>query len=152
MNPKKGKDLGDHPPITPTANIPSGLGGTERLIYDFVATNFLASVAQDLKYEETGYQLNFGPHRLSWNEKILKQEGFKCVAKNDSWRNEYVSSNMNYDRVFGSVAKMVIQQKMTQPEKPMTETQLLGLMEKYGIGTDASMATHIKNVIGNSKL
>lgn len=40
-----------------------------------------------------------------------------------------------------------VEDRLTEPPAKMTETELLGLMEKYHIGTDASMATHISNVI-----
>ncbi len=40
-----------------------------------------------------------------------------------------------------------IKEKYTSAPSFMTESDLLGKMEKLGIGTDASMAVHIKNVI-----
>lgn len=36
---------------------------------------------------------------------------------------------------------------MTSPPAEMTESELLELMESFHIGTDASMAVHVKNII-----
>lgn len=36
---------------------------------------------------------------------------------------------------------------MTKPPRYLTESELLGLMDKNGIGTDASMATHINTIV-----
>ena len=45
------------------------------------------------------------------------------------------------------MAEMAIEEKFTQPPAKMSESNLLKLMEEYGIGTDASMASHIDNII-----
>ena len=90
MNPKKGKDHGDHPPITITSNIPSGLSGVDQLIYQYVASHFLASIAQDTKYEEKMYSCMIGSVNLSFSEKKLLEPGFKEISKNTAWRNEYM--------------------------------------------------------------
>lgn len=43
-------------------------------------------------------------------------------------------------------SKIQLTEGKTSPPDFLTESDLLGLMEKHGIGTDASMATHIKNI------
>jgi len=45
------------------------------------------------------------------------------------------------------LASLGLYEGTTQPPEPLTEAALLSLMEKHGIGTDASMATHIENIV-----
>jgi DNA topoisomerase III len=47
-NPKSGKDVGDHPPITPTNRpIVKGLSRDEYQLYEIVARQFMASISSD---------------------------------------------------------------------------------------------------------
>ena len=44
------------------------------------------------------------------------------------------------------IASLRVEAGMTEPPPPLSESDLIGEMESHGIGTDASIATHIKNV------
>jgi len=43
-------------------------------------------------------------------------------------------------------ASLGIKEKLTTPPTHINESELIGMMEKNGIGTDASIATHIENI------
>ena len=44
-------------------------------------------------------------------------------------------------------ASLAIKEKMTTPPSLLSESELITLMEKNGIGTDASISTHIENIL-----
>ena len=41
---------------------------------------------------------------------------------------------------------MPLTERMTSPPSHLSEAELISLMERHGIGTDASIATHINNI------
>lgn len=44
------------------------------------------------------------------------------------------------------ISKCTLREGKTKPPDHLSESELLSLMEKHGIGTDASMASHIENI------
>ena len=49
---------------------------------------------------------------------------------------------MTYD-----LSALTLREGRTTAPGPLTESELIGMMEKHGIGTDASIATHITNIL-----
>ena len=49
-----------------------------------------------------------------------------------------------------SISQIKIVEGKTSPPPLLSESELLAQMDKYGIGTDASMATHIKNIVNRN--
>ena len=70
---------------------------------------------------------------------FMKGETFHISEEQSSSRISVVAS--------GTRANIRIKEKMTTPPSYLTESELINQMEKNGIGTDASIATHIENVL-----
>ncbi|XP_014227771.1 DNA topoisomerase 3-beta-1 [Trichogramma pretiosum] len=144
--PKKGHDAGDHPPITPMKSASRNeLDGDSWRLYDYITRHFIATLARDCKYLSTTAKLEVGTETFSITGNSLIDPGYTSLL---TW--QALSSNESFPRFsIGDKVKIVdakLLELFTQPPDYLTESELITLMEKHGIGTDASIPVHINNI------
>ena len=144
--PRGGVDAGDHPPITPTPKVPprGSLPGHEGRLYDFVLRQFLAALGRDAKFARTKVILDGGGHLFSLTGVVLLDAGFTEVAPWVRLASKTLPA-FNQGEVY-HLGGAEYKENQTSPPNYLSESELITLMEKHGIGTDASMATHINNI------
>ena len=74
--PRPGKDCGDHPPITPTVNLPRSLKGEEERLYEYISRHYLASLSPDHKYVEGKLRLRCGNYYLKASSRMPRTMGW----------------------------------------------------------------------------
>jgi DNA topoisomerase-3 len=147
--PRGGVDAGDHPPITPagiSASSPADVGGVDAWrVYDFIVRRFVAACARDCVCVTRAIALEVGGELFDACASETKQPGWTDAMP---WR---APRETRFARAFvvgdaTPVANVELAADVTSPPNAMTESELISLMEQHGIGTDASIPTHINNV------
>jgi DNA topoisomerase-3 len=141
-----GVDVGDHPPITPARVAEqSSLKGDQWKLYSLICSNFFASLAPAMEYEERVNTITIENEQFYAESINITKEGFLSFMP---WkRANYVKSFpivANNDPV--NVQLVSYDVKWTEPPGYLSESDLIKLMEKNKIGTDASMPVHIENI------
>ena len=142
----EGIDMGDHPPITPMRNIrnKSYLSNKELKLYDLICNYYFASFSSDMIYDNVHYKLNINNEIHNSTCSIIKQMGFSKFLPYEQKlflkENELLKTDTTYEIInIGYDEKNI--------EDYLTEAELIEEMEKNHIGTDASMSTHIENIV-----
>jgi DNA topoisomerase-3 len=165
--PRQGHDAGDHPPITPVG-ISADLSGDNQRIYDLVSRHFLATISSDAIYAQTkakfrslsGFEsfritsrreVNPGFLAVYHQSSVSKEENAIVGDDDGDDDDEFVDSqNVAVEFEKGKTYKihhLKVGQGNTTAPGYLTEAELIGMMEKHGIGTDASIPTHINNIM-----
>ncbi|XP_057602423.1 DNA topoisomerase 3-beta-1 isoform X2 [Hippopotamus amphibius kiboko] len=144
--PRKGHDAGDHPPITPMKSATEAeLGGEAWRLYEYITRHFIATVSHDCRYLQSTISFRIGPERFSCTGKTVISPGFTEIMP---WQSvaleESLPTCQRGDTL--AVAEVKMLEKQTSPPDYLTEAELITLMEKHGIGTDASIPVHINNI------
>ncbi|KAF9763260.1 DNA topoisomerase 3 [Nosema granulosis] len=141
--PRKGRnnDMA-HSPIYPLKGGQS-LSGLERSIYDFISRRFLGGLCEDAKGSETYYEATIGREVFSIKAHKIIQKNYLDVYTYDSWNENEIG-----DYVLGEklVNILNIEEGRTEPPGFLTESDLISLMDKNGIGTDATIHEHIQKI------
>ncbi|KAM9360894.1 DNA topoisomerase 3-beta-1 [Symphorus nematophorus] len=144
--PRKGTDAGDHPPITPMrAASEAELGSDGWRLYEYITRHFIATVSQDCKYLQTTIDFKIGTEAFSCSGKTLISAGYTAVMPWQGIPLEEAMPACERGDTF-TVDEIKLVEKQTSPPDYLTEAELITLMEKHGIGTDASIPVHINNI------
>ena len=162
--PSRGSDFGDHPPITPlkAASRQDVGGGSSWRIYEFIVRNFLGSLHNEMSYVRRKSKLKLVTDKSrddldeNLNQFSLELVSIDSLGFGDCCRwvlNDIgASKNKDEDIQFRKgqklpVAIAQIDECLTRPPKFLQEHELIRLMDENRIGTDASMAVHVTNVV-----
>ena len=153
--PRGGTDAGDHPPITPMRYSSRGgvRGGPAAYsLYSAIVKHFVATLLPAASADERTLRAVAGgeTYELTWHRMLERgwlhalphrAEGLGLVeglpGALDSVASGAVLPLRRLERTDG----------WTVPPDPLRESELIEAMDKHGIGTDASMATHVTTIV-----
>lgn len=143
-SPRQGKKSDQaHPPIHPT-KYTHGLQDRERKVYEYVVRHFLACLSKDAEGEETVVNIEINGEKFLANGLRIIALNYLEVYPYDKWSNKQIH-NYNQGQSFMPTRLEMIDGQ-TSPPNLLTEADLISLMDKHGIGTDATHAEHIETI------
>ncbi|GIY15305.1 DNA topoisomerase 3-alpha [Caerostris extrusa] len=143
-NPRQGNKTDKaHPPIHPTKYIDT-LQGKDKSVYELVVRHFLACVSKDAEGKETTIEIDVNGERFAVNGLMIIARNYLDVYPYDRWSAKIIGEYSLHE-TFEPTAIEMNESETTAPNL-LTEADLIGLMEKHGIGTDATHAEHIETI------
>jgi len=154
--PLRGKDVGDHPPITPlkAATREEVGGGAAWRVYEFVVRNFIGSLHNELSFTRKVVSLSLPESEESEFELKLVTVNSLGFADCCRWILRDIGAGRKEDSAISlkegqtiPIANARLEETATKPPRFLQEHELILLMDDNRIGTDASMAVHVSNIV-----
>uniref|UniRef100_A0A3B3TBR1 DNA topoisomerase n=1 Tax=Paramormyrops kingsleyae TaxID=1676925 RepID=A0A3B3TBR1_9TELE len=132
-----------HPPIHPT-KYTDRLQGNEQRLYEFIVRHFLACCSQDAQGQETTIDIEIAQEKFAAHGLMIIARNYLEVYPYEKWYAKVIPVYEQGSQFQPTSIEMVDGQ--TSPPQLLTEADLIALMEKHGIGTDATHAEHIETI------
>lgn len=114
-------------------------------VYDYIVRHFIATISRDCKFITTTIRFTIGTENFSTSSKTLVSPGYTAIMHWQALpKNELAAPQFDVDEELPFQVRLV--ECQTGPPEHLTESELITLMEKHGIGTDASIPVHINNI------
>ncbi|KAI3380235.1 hypothetical protein SNEBB_010803 [Seison nebaliae] len=144
IQPRNGKKSDKaHPPIHPL-KAGSGLEGKDKQIYELVTRHFLATCSENAKGAETVISIEVNKEKFSTSGLEIYEKNYLKVYTYEKWSSKNIP-NYRLNEIFTPNEINLSEGKTTAPSL-LTEADLIALMDKYEIGTDATHAEHIDKI------
>ncbi|MEM3401307.1 MAG: type IA DNA topoisomerase [Nitrososphaerota archaeon] len=139
------KDDGAHPPIYPIKPYPKD-GSLKRTVWEYIARRFAANTLfNDAELAESSAEIGVGGAVVKASGAVIRRKGFFEIFEYFMPKDAPMPRLSPGDIL--EVVKSELKEDKTRPPPRLTESALLELMEKNGIGTDATRAEYPKIVM-----
>lgn len=132
-----------HPPIHPT-KYAGNLTGDDKKVYELIARHFLACCDRDALGHEVTVEATIEEEVFILKGLEIQDRNYLEVYIYEKWHDKEIPK-FTLNETFTPDSIMMNTGKTCAPEL-LTESQLIALMEKHGIGTDATHAEHIEKI------
>eukprot|EP00796_Vickermania_ingenoplastis_P008222 gene8222-5745_t len=139
-----GHDDKAHPPIHPT-KLYAGNGDDKHRLYMMIARHFLACLSPDAVDAKTSVTAVYGGQAFTTSGSTIVEQGWTEVFAYAQHRSSVIPNYALHQVFIPTAVKM--EKSVTAPPPRLTETALISVMDENGIGTDATIAQHIKTLI-----
>ena len=146
--PRQGReDDKAHPPIVPLKSVEreyvvKRFGERGWRLYDLVVRHFLATLSSLAVVEKQRIVAEFGGVEFEVRGLRVLREGFYRIYPFEIPRERALPYVVEGDPV--ELVEVGVAERTTRPPPYLSESELLRLMKRYGIGTDATMQDHIQ--------
>ncbi|RLF06415.1 MAG: type IA DNA topoisomerase, partial [Thermoprotei archaeon] len=135
-----------HPPIYPLKYVPRDLvvrrfGVKGWRLYDLVVRHFLATLSPPMRAESQRVEVEAAGLKLSASGLKVLEPGYTLVYHYERPRESPLPRLSRGQEV--RILEVRVAEGETKPPPYLSESELLKLMKRYGIGTDATMQDHI---------
>jgi DNA topoisomerase-3 len=143
--PKNGRKSDEaHPPIHPLKFATKENLLRDWKVYELIVRHFLACVSRNATGKETTVEVVVADETFKATGLVVEDPGFYQVWTYDRWsdktlpkyRNNEILKDFDFTMGEGSTTAPLL----------LSEADLIALMEKHGIGTDATHAEHIEKI------
>ena len=132
-----------HPPIHPT-NFINDLQGDQKKVYEFITRCFLACCSDDAHGLQTNVAIKIDDQGFHASGLQVTARNYLDVYTYDRWSDTIMPEFRQGERIQPSACEM--HNGRTSPPGLLTEADLIATMDRNGIGTDATIAEHIKKI------
>ncbi|MBW0466658.1 hypothetical protein O181_006373 [Austropuccinia psidii MF-1] len=133
-----------HPPIHPTAHA-NNLNADEKRVYDFITRRYLACCSKNAVGKTTTVEISITNEEFVATGLVIIERNYLEVYVYDKWSGNTLPDFQTGETFIPSVCEL--KEGSTTRPNLLTEADLVSLMDKNGIGTDATIAEHIAKII-----
>ncbi|XP_038064080.1 DNA topoisomerase 3-alpha-like [Patiria miniata] len=132
-----------HPPIHPI-KYTNTLDGNDFKVYELIVRHFLACCSKDAQGYETTVLIKIASEEFTAQGLMIVARNYLDVYPYDKWNAKVIPVFQQGETFQPRSIEMA--EGETSPPPLLTEADLISLMEKHGIGTDATHAEHIETI------
>eukprot|EP00930_Biecheleria_cincta_P085534 TRINITY_DN74914_c0_g1_i1.p1 TRINITY_DN74914_c0_g1~~TRINITY_DN74914_c0_g1_i1.p1 ORF type:complete len:911 (+),score=91.91 TRINITY_DN74914_c0_g1_i1:229-2733(+) len=134
-----------HPPIHPVKACERGeLTDESWRVYELVTRHFIACCSPDARGNRTEVEIQIAGEEFTTAGVVITDRGWLEIYPYSNWVNDPLPPFAVNEVLHFSVLEMT--ESRTQPPPLLSEADLISLMDRNGIGTDATMHEHINKI------